>query len=261
MAVPWRERPRDLAGSAITPAATEEVAHATLSLSQPESAISSMRPAQSAKARAICTVSSSAVALDCAVRGRALKALRVASPALRAAGGLDRAIREPLDAQLSTASREPLDDARRRRYCRILFDGCGPQPPSHRPMWSTSNRRPQATIRFSLDSLPGRRFARRHVREANDRNGLRFGLRPGARSVQTSDRHRHAATAVRLSVVDASEPHSVLPIHSRTSTRNRHRRSTWAGVSWPNDDGTARAAATTSAARSHEREQPDRRAV
>jgi hypothetical protein len=46
-----------------------------------------------------------------------------------------------------------------------------------------------------------------------------------------------AATARRLSVVDASEPHSVLPIHCRTSTRNRHRRSTWAGVSWPNEDG------------------------
>lgn len=56
MAVPWRERPRELAGSAITPAATEVVAHATLSLSQPESTISSMRPAQFAKARAICTV-------------------------------------------------------------------------------------------------------------------------------------------------------------------------------------------------------------
>ncbi len=81
MAVPWRERPRDLAGSAIMPAATEEVAHATLSLSQSEQPISSMRPAQSAKARAICPVSASAVALDCAVRGRALKALRVAPPA------------------------------------------------------------------------------------------------------------------------------------------------------------------------------------
>ena len=81
MAVPWRERPRDLTASAITPAATAEVAHATLSLSQSEQAISWMRPAQSTKARAICTVSSSAVALDCAVRGRALKALRVASPA------------------------------------------------------------------------------------------------------------------------------------------------------------------------------------
>jgi hypothetical protein len=68
MEVPWRERPRDLAGSAITPAATAEVAHATLSLSQSEQPISSMRPTQSAKARAICTVSSSAVGLDCAVR-------------------------------------------------------------------------------------------------------------------------------------------------------------------------------------------------
>ena len=59
-----------------------------------------------------------------------------------------------------------------------------------------------------------------------------------ARSVHNfQNRYRHAATARRLSVVDASEPHSVLPIQSRTSTRNRHRRSTWAGVSWPNDDG------------------------
>ena len=38
---------------------------------------------------------SSAVRLDCAVRIRALKALCVAPPALRAADGLDRANREP----------------------------------------------------------------------------------------------------------------------------------------------------------------------
>jgi hypothetical protein len=44
IAVPWRERPRDLTGSAISPAATAEVAHATLSLPQPESAISISRP-------------------------------------------------------------------------------------------------------------------------------------------------------------------------------------------------------------------------
>jgi hypothetical protein len=40
-----------------------------------------MRPAQFAMTRAIVTVSSSAVTLDRAVRGRTLKALRVASPA------------------------------------------------------------------------------------------------------------------------------------------------------------------------------------
>jgi len=39
------------------------------------------RSARSARARAICTVCSSAVALDCSVRDRALKALRGASPA------------------------------------------------------------------------------------------------------------------------------------------------------------------------------------
>jgi hypothetical protein len=68
----------------------------------------------------------------------------------------------------------------------------------------------------------------------------RTELRPQTRAPDPSalqSRHRHAATARRLSVVDASEPHSVLPIHCRTSTRNRHRRSTWAGVSWPNDAG------------------------
>jgi hypothetical protein len=79
-----------------------------------------------------------------------------------------------------------LTNARPRRYCRILFDGCGPQPPSHRPMWSTriGGLRP----RFApLDLLPGRRLARRHVREANDRNGLRSDPGQSARSVQTSD--------------------------------------------------------------------------
>jgi hypothetical protein len=107
MTVPWRERPRDLTGSAITPAATEEVAHATLSLSQPEQAISSMRPAQSAKARTICTVSSSAVGLNCAVRSRALKALRVAS--------LAHARLTALTARSANRRRATIDGRRERR--------------------------------------------------------------------------------------------------------------------------------------------------
>ena len=39
--------------------------------------------------------------------------------------------------QLSTARTEVLDDARQRRYCRIIFAGCSSQPPPHRPVWST----------------------------------------------------------------------------------------------------------------------------
>ena len=55
-------------------------------------------------------------------------------PRMRAAGGLDRPIREPLESNYRRPRVNLLTNARRRRYCRILFDGCGPQPPSHRPM-------------------------------------------------------------------------------------------------------------------------------
>jgi hypothetical protein len=106
------------------------------------------------------------------------------------------------------------------------------------PDVKNSNRRPQVTIRFSLDSLAGRRLARRHVRGGSNRNGLRFGLRP-ERQIRSHFRidivtlPRHVACQSSMH----PEPHSVLPNHNRTSTRNRHRRSRWAGVSWPNDDG------------------------
>ena len=49
---------------------------------------------------------------------------------------------------MSTASREPRDDARRRHYCRILFDGCDPQPPSHRQTWSTRIGGPRPRFAF-----------------------------------------------------------------------------------------------------------------
>jgi hypothetical protein len=98
----------------------------------------------------------------------------------------------------------------------------------------------------SLDSLPGRPSARRRVRGSSDRIRIalwpkvtayiRLGAQPHCEGHTPQSRKRQAATAIRLPAVDASEPHSVLPIQSRTSTRNRHRRSTWAGVSWPNDD-------------------------
>jgi hypothetical protein len=55
-------------------------------------------------------------------------------PRVRAAGGLDRPIREPLESNYRRPRVNLLTNARPRRYRRILFDGCGPQPPSHRPM-------------------------------------------------------------------------------------------------------------------------------
>ena len=81
IAEPWRERPHDLPAFAITPAATEEVAHATLSLSESEQAISLMRPAQSAKARAICPCLHRPSHSIVRFADRVFKALRGASPA------------------------------------------------------------------------------------------------------------------------------------------------------------------------------------
>ena len=58
-----------------------------------------------------------------------------------------------------------------------------------------------------LDSqphFPGRLLVRRHVRETDIETGLRFGQRPGADPTVHDTSNHHAATAVRLSEVDAS---------------------------------------------------------
>ena len=60
-----------------------------------------------------------------------------APPALRAADGLDLAIRDPFSRATIDGRVEVLDDVHERRYCVIIFAGCSSQPPPHRPMWST----------------------------------------------------------------------------------------------------------------------------
>ena len=104
-----------------------------------------------------------------------------------------------------------------------------------------SNRRSQATVRSPLlKPLPGCLFVRRHVRETDNRVGLRFGPTPGAYPTVHRRSNHHAATAVRLSEVDASGDALSAPIHHE---QQRHRRSEWAGVSWPTDDAHERDAA------------------
>jgi hypothetical protein len=98
---------------------------------------------------------------------------------------------------------------------------------------------------FPLSSsfLPGRLPARRHVRDVNDRIGLRVRLRPRADPLV-----QHIVEVVTLprwyacQVSMRQEPHSVLPISRRTP----HRLSAWAGVSWPKDDDHERNAAGVS---------------
>ena len=105
-----------------------------------------------------------------------------------------------------------------------------PATPFTSPDVEPSNRRPQVTIRFHS------RFTSwsptRATTRPRNRRSKRTALRPQARAPDPAalqDRHRHAATARRLSVVDASEPHSVLPIHAErhakpASTLNMGRR-------------------------------------
>ena len=77
--------------------------------------------------------------------------------------------------------RKVLDDLSQRRYCRIIFAGCSSQPPPHRSMWSMFESAVSGHGSFATSQpLPGRLFVRRHVRETDDPNGLRFGPRPSA---------------------------------------------------------------------------------
>ena len=182
---------------------------------------------------------------DCATRNsRAQGAPRVlgfAPPALRAAGGLDRASREPFLGNYRRPARKCLT---------TVGDGATVGSSSLAAVRSLlhiarcgarSNRRSQATVRSPLlKPLLGRLFVRRHVRETDNRIGLRFGPRPGADPTVHRKSNHHAATAVRLSEVDASGDALSAPIHHE---QQRHRRSEWAGVSWPKDDDAERDAA------------------
>jgi hypothetical protein len=91
--------------------------------------------------------------------------LDFAPPALRAAGGLDRANREPVLAIIDGCHTQ-LDDVERRRYCLIIFAGCTVSSLHIARCGARSDRRSQATVRSPLlKPHPGRLFVRRHVRK------------------------------------------------------------------------------------------------
>jgi hypothetical protein len=243
MQVPWRERPPDLATWPVRPAATEVVAHATLSVPQPERAdvgrvclVAAEMPVNPRRQQRPSRV-------DCAARNShaqgTSRCSRFAPPALRAADGLDRASREPFLATIDGRA-EVLDGDRRQRYCRIN------SPATHGTLHiarcgARSNRRSQATVRSRLRVLsPGRLFARRHVREADGRTGLRFGLRPGAAPPVHPESKSPRCRGNTPASVDASgaAPSALDP----QQEAQPHRRSEWAGVSWPKDDDQERGA-------------------
>ena len=139
IAVPWRERPRDLATWSAKPAATEVVAHATLSLPQPERVVvGRVRPAGIEGVR-IGVVNTGRRGAIVRLATRALKALRASLISLR-----PRCARlTALTARVATRSWATIDgphgSAWRRSAAALLSDHrrCSSQPPPHRPMWST----------------------------------------------------------------------------------------------------------------------------
>ena len=178
------------------------------------------------------------------VATRALKALRASSSALRPRCARLTALTaraRPVPWQLSTAATEVLDDGAQRRYCRIIFAGCCTQPPSHRPVWSTFE-----SVVSDHGSFPSSQttswFSARATSRPRTRQPNRTALRSQAR--RRSDRARH---------VQSSRCHGGTPVRSRCVGRcaqrahhreqQRHRRSEWAGVSWPKDDDHERNAA------------------
>ena len=130
-----------------------------------------------------------------------------------------------------------LDDVERRRYCLIIFAGCTVSPLHIARCGAHSDRRSQATIRSPLlNPHPGRLFVRRHVRKPTiEPDCLSASGQVQIRQSQSS--RCHGGTLVRSRCVGRSAQRA----HHRE--QQRHRRSEWAGVSWPKDDRDERGAA------------------
>ena len=135
-----------------------------------------------------------------------------------------------------------LDDGRQRRYCLIIFAGCSSQPPPHRPMWSTFEPAVSGHGSFPTFSIHSLVVCSCDVTSAKPITESDCASVPGQAQIRpcTTRPNHHAATAVRLSEVDASGDALSAPIHRE---QQRHRRSEWAGVSWPMDDDRERDAA------------------
>ena len=135
-----------------------------------------------------------------------------------------------------------LDDGRRRRYCRIIFAGCSSQPPPHRSTWSTFGPAvsghgsfPDSQLTFlvvcSCDVTSAKPMTEPDCISASGQ----VQIRPSNSSSESS--RCHGGTPVRSRCVGRCAQ------RAHHCEQQRHRRSEWAGVSWPKDDDHERDAA------------------
>jgi hypothetical protein len=133
------------------------------------------------------------------------------------------------------------------------FAGCASQPPPRRQMRSTriaghrsrfvlfSLHTPWSPIRVTIrpritQSAPDCAVVHRSPREIRPLDAHACTQHEGCARPRSSVVNRHTATATRLSVADALGAALSAAQPQQNEYVNRHRRSTWAGVSWPNDD-------------------------
>jgi len=167
-------------------------------------------------------------------------------PRCRAANGLDRAVRQPHAAIIidgpheqcpidTHGIREPLDDAHRRRYCEVIFCRLRIATPSASPDAEHTDRRPQVTVRlFSRHTLwllirvtirqritQSRRISfwpKVTVRDPATRRSRTYSTRAARTSPIFNPEIVTLPRPIACQLPMRSEPHSVLPNHSRTST-------------------------------------------
>jgi hypothetical protein len=135
-----------------------------------------------------------------------------------------------------------LDDGRQRRYCLIILRWLQLAAPSTSPDVEhvrIGGLRPRFVPYFSRHFLV---VCSCDVKSAKPMTESDCASVPGQAQIRpcTTRLNHHPATAVRLSEVDASGEALSAPTHCE---QQRHRRSEWAGVSWPKDDDHERDAA------------------
>jgi hypothetical protein len=160
---PWRERPPFWAPWSANPAASEVVAHATLVIGRASSAPRCVHHFEGPSTSIL------------RFADRALKALRFAAPALRAAGGLDRAIREPSTCRYRRPAHTLLTPEIHSATLEVSSMVALCAAPSASPDAERTNQRSQIVIRaLLLDTFLVDRS--RDVTSANQ--GDRFGSAP-----------------------------------------------------------------------------------
>ena len=139
---------------------------------------------------------------------------------------------------MSTASREPLDERAPAALLSNSLRRLRPATPLH-----IARCEAHESAASGHDSFLSR-FTRwppiRATTRPRSKGSERTALRPRPKRQIRPDFRFDIVTLPRPFACQSSMHRSrtqCCPFHSRTSTLNRHRRSTWAGVSWPNDDG------------------------